>query len=104
MKIGVYRISNIVNNKSYIGSSKDIVDRWYQHKTSLLHKKHHSIKLQRAVNKYGIDNFKYEIIEECNMEMLILREQYYIDFFNSYPFISVMIVFFLFSRFNFCCS
>jgi group I intron endonuclease len=49
----------------------------------LISKNHHSIKLQRAYNKYGIDNFIYEIIEECNELLLIEREQYWIDSLNS---------------------
>lgn len=84
INIGIYKITNLLNEKCYIGSSLNITERWYQHKTKLLHKKHHSIKLQRAINKYGMDNFKYDIIEECNQESLIIREQYYIDFFDSY--------------------
>lgn len=82
--IGIYKITNIENNKSYVGSSLDIIDRWYQHKASLLHKRHHSIKLQRAFNKYGENKFRYDIIEECNIDSLITREQHYIDLFDSY--------------------
>lgn len=82
--IGIYKITNIINNKCYVGSSVNITGRWYQHKTELKFNKHHSIKLQRSYNKHGVDNFKYEIIEECDIETLIIREQYYIDLFGCY--------------------
>jgi len=84
MKIGVYKITNTITNKSYIGSSVDITGRWYQHKTTLKFNKHHSIKLQRSYNKYGSDNFKYEIVEECETELLLSREEYYINLFDCY--------------------
>jgi len=82
--IGIYKIRNIKNDKYYIGSSIDIQDRWYQHKNSLSNNKHHSIKLQRSYNIYGENNFIYDIIEECDKNLLIAREQYYIDTYNSY--------------------
>jgi len=82
--IGIYKITNIINNKCYIGSSVDIVGRWYHHKTTLKFNKHHSIKLQRSYNKYGSDNFKYEIVEECETELLLIREEYYINLFDCY--------------------
>jgi predicted GIY-YIG superfamily endonuclease len=50
---GIYYIKNITNNKLYIGSSKDILKRFYEHKRLLRHNKHHSIRLQRAWDKYG---------------------------------------------------
>ena len=82
--IGVYRIINIKTNKSYIGSAVNIKDRWCQHKKSLSKGNHHSIKLQRSYNKYGENNFIFEVIEECQKESLIIREQFYIDLFDSY--------------------
>lgn len=81
---GVYKITNIKTNKCYIGSSKDIIGRFYKHKTSLKFNKHHSVKLQRSYNKYGAENFKYEIIEECENDFLIINEQKNIDLYNSY--------------------
>ncbi len=82
--IGIYKIINIINNKCYIGSSVDIVGRWYHHKTRLKFNKHHSIKLQRSYNKHGVDNFKYEVVEECETELLLIREEYYINLFDCY--------------------
>lgn len=82
MSSGIYRILNILNKKCYIGSSQNIEKRWYEHKRTLKNKKHHSILLQRAYNKYGSDSFIYEIIEICSKEILIQREQFYFDTLN----------------------
>jgi group I intron endonuclease len=57
--VGVYQIKNLINGKMYIGSSINVLNRWSRHKTELINEKHHSIKLQRSVNKYGIINFTY---------------------------------------------
>ena len=80
--IGVYKITNIINNKCYIGSSITLHERILKHKSLLLSGKHHSSKLQRSYNKYGIENFKYEILENCNKEETIGREQYWMDLYN----------------------
>ena len=58
---GVYKITNKITNDFYIGSSKDIYKRWNRHKNELNKKKHINIILQRAWNKYGSDNFLFEI-------------------------------------------
>lgn len=80
---GIYIIRNILNNKIYIGSSVNINRRWNVHKRSLLNNIHHSHVLQRAYNKYGIDNFSYEIIEYIDdVNKLIEREQIWLDFFK----------------------
>ena len=84
MKSGIYKIVNLVNDKVYVGSAVNAENRWYKHKSRLRLNKHHSIKLQNSWNKYGFNNFKFEIIEECNQEKLIEREQYYIDSYDSY--------------------
>lgn len=77
---GVYQIRNIINGKKYIGStSYSISKRWTLHRQMLKSDKHHSIILQRAWNKYGEQNFKFEILEECIPEKCLIREQFYID-------------------------
>jgi group I intron endonuclease len=84
MKTGIYKITNIINNKIYIGSAVNIKNRWARHIGDLSRKEHHSIKLQRSYDKHGIDSFKFEIIEECSKENLIIIEQHYIDLFDTY--------------------
>lgn len=77
---GIYQIRNLVNGKIYIGSSINFKDRWYHHDNRLKSDKHHSVHLQNSWNKYGKDNFIFEILELVeNKNKLILREQYYLD-------------------------
>lgn len=76
---GIYKITNNVNGKFYIGSSQNISRRWYDHKRELRIQKHHNKYLQRAWNKYGEENFSFEIVEECKVEELSDREQLYIE-------------------------
>lgn len=85
MTCGIYKIENIENNKSYIGSSKDIEGRWKRHNYELSRDKHHSLKLQRAWNKANNPTmFLFTIIEECEQSQLLTKEQYWIDSYNSY--------------------
>lgn len=89
---GIYKITNLINNKVYIGESHDIYLRWEEHKKDLNNKEHHSYKLQTAWNKYGEENFEFEILEEVfdpeksyyilSMERIYL-EGYYINKFDS---------------------
>lgn len=76
---GIYLIKNIINNKCYIGSSKDIRQRFNKHRNDLRKGRNHNILLQRAWDKYHEENFKFEILEECDENNLIIREQYYLD-------------------------
>lgn len=76
---GIYQIKNKINNKSYIGSSSRLKFRWNRHLTDLKCNAHHSLALQRAYNKYGIDNFELIILENCKSEELLQKEQYYLD-------------------------
>jgi hypothetical protein len=85
MKSGIYVIKNIANNKVYVGSAVNIDKRWQIHKYDLAKGKHHSCLLQRAWDKYGEENFKFEIIEEVkNPEHLLSYEQVYLDYYKSY--------------------
>jgi len=84
MSIGIYKITNLINNKLYIGSSNNIEKRKIAHFSLLKRNKHHSIYLQNSYNKYGKNAFKFEIIELCSKEDLFLKEQFYVDFYISY--------------------
>lgn len=87
---GIYSITLTSNSRQYIGSSVDIKSRWYSHTRCLKNNKHHSILLQNSWNEYGEENFVFEILEECEKvkEIILEREQFYIDtlnpFFNIY--------------------
>lgn len=78
-KVGIYQIVNRVNQKKYIGSSIRLQGRKKRHFSELNCNIHHSQALQRAYNKYGKDNFDFLILEYCNSENLLEREQYYIN-------------------------
>ena len=78
MKIsGVYKITNNITGDFYIGSSKNIEKRWYQHKSPSVQKRQPNSKLYKAMDRYGLDNFTFEIIEKT--DNLREREQYYIE-------------------------
>lgn len=80
---GIYIIKNIITNTVYIGKSININNRLRDHKSSLISNKHKNKYLQRAFNKYGLENFLFEILEECECEKLNEKEIYYIKKFNS---------------------
>jgi len=92
MKVsGIYKITNIANNKSYIGSSINIHKRKISHLNTLRNKKHRNIKLQNAFNKYGEKCFIFSVVEIVeNINDLIKTEQKYIDtiipYYNIMPF------------------
>lgn len=79
MASGIYQIRNPLNDKVYIGSSIDMVRREKRHFDELLRKCHVNPKLQAAYNKYGIENFVFELVEECPIPDLLIREQHYLD-------------------------
>ena len=81
---GVYKITNLVNGKFYIGSSKNIMKRFKEHKSDLNEQMHDNLHLQNAWNQYGEGNFKFEIIEECEPSMQFEREQFYLNAFNPF--------------------
>lgn len=80
MKGFIYKITNKVNGKVYIGQTRYTVEfRWRQH----LHKKDDTY-FHNALKKYGPDNFIVEILEECDVEKLNEREIFYIAKYNSF--------------------
>ncbi|MFA5207144.1 MAG: GIY-YIG nuclease family protein [Candidatus Paceibacterota bacterium] len=83
MESGIYKIENIINNKKYIGSAKNIEKRWYQHKYALNNNCHDNSYLQNAWNKYGANNFKFDVLEKVKPEKLIEREQHYINLHDA---------------------
>jgi group I intron endonuclease len=87
----IYKISSIsMPERFYIGSAVVFSRRSYRHKSELKTGKHPNIKMQRHFSKYGISDFKIEIVEiVTDVNRLLEREQYYIDalspFFNLSP-------------------
>lgn len=76
--IGIYKITNLINNKCYIGQSVHIERRWTEHcfpsKTS---------KISLAIQEFGKENFNFEILEECSIQELDKKEAYWIQYYNS---------------------
>ena len=81
--IGIYKITNLLNGKSYIGQSVDIETRWKQEIRASLREKHPKNHFIRALKKYGKDNFEFSVLEECKREELDEKEIYYIDKFDT---------------------
>ena len=79
MASGIYAITNITNRKQYIGSAADFRKRWKLHTFQLRHGKHHSNHLQHAFDKDGENAFVFSIIETCDIDSLIEREEFYIE-------------------------
>lgn len=76
---GVYKITS-PNNRLYIGSSNDIETRFSFYKNGLTNKQW---VLKRSFEKYGIQNHKFEILEECNPEIRLKRESFYGNLYKS---------------------
>lgn len=83
---GIYKIENLVNGKSYIGQSIDIKSRWRQHRSASSNSlnKNYEFPLYRAIRKYGLNNFNFVVLEECEPSLLNEREKYWIQYFDSY--------------------
>lgn len=78
MSCGIYKIENLLNHKKYIGQSIDIETRFYKHKSAK-----DNFHIHRAIQKYGKENFSFEIIEECEIFQLNEKERYWINYYNS---------------------
>lgn len=81
---GIYKITNLINNKVYIGSSNNLKQRLRQHKSFLKLNQHCNKHLQTSYNKYSSKNFSFNILEIIDDETLLdKKEQYYINLFDS---------------------
>ncbi|MGG3233248.1 NUMOD3 domain-containing DNA-binding protein [Priestia flexa] len=90
-KVVIYSITNLINDKRYIGISQEFEDRKRNHLWHLRNNKHGNEKLQNAFNKYGENNFDFEILDEIEtddrMKILRLENSYiikYDSFVNGY--------------------
>ena len=78
----IYKITNDITNKSYIGqTSQTIEDRFKEH---LKNSRYYNYHLYNSMNKYGIEHFSIEQIEECHDELLNEREQYWINYYDTF--------------------
>lgn len=81
----IYKITNKVNGKIYIGKTlKTIEGRWKDHVEDYQRPRFEKRPLYSAMKKYGVENFSVEEVEECSSEILSEREIYWIDFYDSF--------------------
>lgn len=81
----VYKITNDINEKVYIGkTNSSIQERFKEHCTDSTKRRCEKRPLYNAMNKYGIDKFHIELVEECDDEILSNREIYWIEYYHSY--------------------
>lgn len=79
---GIYKIVCNENHKIYVGSSSDIKSRWNRHKHNMKNNRGNPNMLN-SYKKYGNTSFSFEVIEECDVKMLIEREIYWANFYKS---------------------
>ena len=82
--IGIYKITNQLNNHSYIGLSTKVEERWKYHQSPYNQQRESYKSLYKAFEKYGIENFIFEILEECSIQELGEKEKYYIAKYDTY--------------------
>ena len=81
---GIYRITNLKTNESYIGKSTNIKTRWQNHcKTAIGLDGMARTKIHSAMKEYGIDNFSFEVLEKCTKENYSEQEKYWINFYET---------------------
>jgi len=78
--MGIYKVTS-PTKRVYIGQSIDVERRLNEYLNLRNYKS--QVKLFRSINKYGVSNHKFEILEECKIEDLNERERYYQDYYNS---------------------
>ena len=84
VKTGIYKITNIQNEKCYVGQAANIADRWRQHiKRGVGAEAPTRNKLYPAMLSIGVENFRFEVIEECDRSKLNEREDYWQDYFHA---------------------
>ena len=84
---GIYKITNIKSQKCYVGQAADIASRWKQHiKRGIGADAPTRNKLYPAMLEHGVENFTFEIVEECSRAQLNEREDYWQDYFGAKEF------------------
>ena len=83
--IGIYKITNKLNGDAYIGQSVEIENRLEDHKKPYNLNREENKRLYQAFIQFGLNNFTFEIIEECKITELNEKEKYWISFYNTYP-------------------
>lgn len=86
-KMGIYKITNTETNQCYIGQSTDIYKRWNQHcKAGLGIDTPAGNKLYKAIQEYGLENFTFQLLLECERSKLDEKEKYFIELYQAKQF------------------
>lgn len=87
IKTGIYKITNIENQMCYVGQAVNVADRWRQHiKRGLGAETPTRNKLYPAMESYGVENFTFELLEECPRSELDSKEDAWQEFFHARDF------------------
>lgn len=81
---GIYTITCITTHKIYVGFATNIKNRFRYHKDRLKLNIHDNSYLQNAYNVYGVDNFLFEVLEECDKKFLASQENYWCNILNTH--------------------
>lgn len=82
----IYLITNLLNNKKYVGQTiKSPKDRWKEHiYRGLSNRWYETSAITKAIHKYGVNNFDFQVIEECDKYLLNEREEYWIQYYDTF--------------------
>lgn len=83
-KCGIYKITNLITDECYVGQSVDVYKRWNDHcKCGLGIDTPPGNKLYKAMQEYGLDNFTFELLTECEQSELNEKEKYFIELYQA---------------------
>lgn len=85
-QVGIYKITSLLNGMTYIGQSADIGERFKEHIKAGLGLESSTNILYSAMKRQGVENFTFEVLENCKREQLNAREAYWIEFYQSQKF------------------
>lgn len=83
-RCGIYTITNLTNNKIYVGRASSLYNRLWSHLDTLRKGIHVNDHLQKSFNEYGEENFLFETLEECNKQFLVSQEHYWATILNAH--------------------
>ena len=87
VRTGIYKITNLSNQMCYVGQAVDLASRWKQHiKRGLGAETPTRNKLYPAMEEFGVENFSFEVVEECDRSQLDEREDYWQEYFKAKEF------------------
>lgn len=82
-KTGIYKITSLIDGRCYIGQAIDIKERWRDHMKAGLGIDAPATKFYEVMQEQGIENFTFELLEECSKDLLNEKEMFYIDLYQS---------------------